>query len=170
MLKMTGYVMLLAPVAVFAAVAVALAEQGVDIIAALRRLCRRLLCRAGAGVALLLAAERGRSWARPRLKACMAAIRQPALIAFTTASSEAAYPSLLARLEEFGVPNRIAALVLPLGYSFNLVGSMCYCTWAVMFLAQAYDVRAVGLAAGADAVHAVRPVARASPACRAPAS
>ena len=44
------------------------------------------------------------------------------------------------RLEEFGVPNRVAAFVLPLGYSFNLVGSMCYCTFAVVFLAQAYDV------------------------------
>jgi Na+/H+-dicarboxylate symporter len=139
MLKMTGYVMYLAPLAVFAAVAVALAEQGVDI-----------LLRYGAYVGgfyvvlaaiwLLLMAAGAAMLGAPRLKVLMAAIRQPALIAFTTASSEAVYPSLLAKLEENGVPNRIAALVLPLGYSFNLVGSMCYCTWAVMFLLQAYGI------------------------------
>ena len=139
MLKMTGYVMLLAPLAVFAAVAVALAQQGVDIIFHYASYVGGFYV-ALAGMWLLLLAAGGAVLGGRTLKQLLTAIRQPALIAFTTASSEAVYPSLLARLEEFGVPNRIASLVLPLGYSFNLVGSMCYCTWAALFVAQAYDV------------------------------
>jgi Na+/H+-dicarboxylate symporter len=139
MLKMTGYVMLLAPAAVFAAVAVALAQQGVDIIVHYASYVGGFYV-ALAGMWLLLAAAGGVILGGARLRRLLIAIRQPALIAFTTASSEAVYPTLLARLEEFGVSNRIASLVLPLGYSFNLVGSMCYCTWAALFVAQAYDV------------------------------
>ncbi|HNR75704.1 MAG TPA: cation:dicarboxylase symporter family transporter, partial [Parvularculaceae bacterium] len=67
-------------------------------------------------------------------------IREPVVIAFSTASSEAAYPKLLEKLERFGVANRIASFVLPLGYSFNLDGSMMYCAFATMFIAQAYGV------------------------------
>src|SRR3546814_5721802 len=63
-------------------------------------------------------------------------MRAPAMLAFSTASSEAAYPRTLEGLVEFGVPRRIAGLVLPLGYSFNLDGSMLYCTFAIMFIAQ----------------------------------
>jgi len=139
MLKMTGYVMFLAPVAVFAAVAVALAQQGVGIIVHYASYVGGFYV-ALAGMWLLMLAAGAVSLGGARLKELLIAIRQPALIAFTTASSEAVYPSLLARLEGFGVPNRIASLVLPLGYSFNLVGSMCYCTWAAIFVAQAYDV------------------------------
>jgi Na+/H+-dicarboxylate symporter len=145
MLKMTGYVMLLAPPAVFAAVAVALAQQGVDIILHYARYVGGFYV-ALAGMWLLLLAAGGAILGPSPLKRLLIAVRQPALIAFTTASSEAVYPSLLARLEEFGVPNRIASLVLPLGYSFNLVGSMCYCTWAALFVAQAYGVPITGWA------------------------
>jgi Na+/H+-dicarboxylate symporter len=67
-------------------------------------------------------------------------IREPALLAFSTASSEAAYPRLLEALEAFGVPRKIASFVLPLGYSFNLDGSMIYMTFATLFIAQAYDI------------------------------
>jgi len=145
MLTMTGYVMLLAPLAVFAAVAVALAQQGVEIIARYAAYVGGFYV-ALAGMWLLLMVAGAMVLGVPRLKQLMTAIRSPVLIAFTTASSEAVYPSLLARLEGIGVPNRIAALVLPLGYSFNLVGSMCYCTWAALFLAQAYDVPLGGAA------------------------
>jgi Na+/H+-dicarboxylate symporter len=145
MLKMTGTVMLLAPVAVFAAVAVALAQQGVDIIFHYAGYVGGFYV-ALAGMWLLLMIAGSAILGPVRLKRLLIAVRQPALIAFTTASSEAVYPSLLARLEEFGVPGRIAALVLPLGYSFNLVGSMCYCTWAALFVAQAYDVPIAGWA------------------------
>jgi Na+/H+-dicarboxylate symporter len=139
MLRITVTVMLLAPFAVFAAVASALAAQGVEIIA------RYAIYVGGFYVALALvwALMLGASallMGPSRILPFLAAVRPPVLIALTTASSEAAYPSLLQRLEEYGVPNRVVAFVLPLGYSFNLVGSMCYCTFAVVFLAQAYDV------------------------------
>jgi Na+/H+-dicarboxylate symporter len=67
-------------------------------------------------------------------------IREPLLLAFSTASSEAAYPKTLEGLAKFGVPPRIASFVLPLGYSFNLDGSMMYCTFATVFIAQAYGI------------------------------
>jgi len=67
-------------------------------------------------------------------------IRQPVLLAFATSSSEAAYPRLLEELVAFGIPRRIASFVLPLGYSFNLDGAMMYCTFAILFIAQAYGV------------------------------
>jgi Na+/H+-dicarboxylate symporter len=143
MLKMTSYVMYLAPIAVFAAVAVALTEQGYEIILRYAGYVGGFYV-ALAGMWALLMAAGFVILGGKRLKLIMTAIRQPALIAFTTASSEAVYPSLLAQLEANGVPNRIASLVLPLGYSFNLVGSMCYCTWAALFLIQAYDVPLTG--------------------------
>ena len=67
-------------------------------------------------------------------------IREPMLLAFSTATSEAAYPYLLAGLQSFGVPRKIVSFVLPLGYSFNLDGSMMYCTFASLFIAQAYGI------------------------------
>jgi Na+/H+-dicarboxylate symporter len=67
-------------------------------------------------------------------------VREPFLLAFSTASSEAAYPKMLAALEEFPLPPRIVSFVLPLGYSFNLDGSMMYCTFATLFIAQAYNI------------------------------
>jgi Na+/H+-dicarboxylate symporter len=145
MLKMTGYVMVLAPAAVFAAVAVALAEQGLEIVLRYASYVGGFYI-ALAGMWILLLAGGFAILGGPRLLQIMTAIRQPVLIAFTTASSEAVYPTLLAQLEAQGVSNRVASLVLPLGYSFNLVGSMCYCTWASLFLVQAYDVRLNGFA------------------------
>jgi Na+/H+-dicarboxylate symporter len=67
-------------------------------------------------------------------------IRDPLVLAFSTASSEAAYPRTLEALDKFGVPPRIASFVLPLGYSFNLDGSMMYMTFATIFIAQAYGI------------------------------
>jgi Na+/H+-dicarboxylate symporter len=139
MLKMTTYVMSLAPIAVFASVAKAMAEQGVGIIASYASYVGGFYLALGllwtvmvVGGALALGPAR--QWT------LLKAIRQPALIALTTTSSEAAYPALLEKLEAFGVPNRIASFVLPLGYAFNLVGSMCYCVFAALFAAQAFDV------------------------------
>jgi Na+/H+-dicarboxylate symporter len=68
-------------------------------------------------------------------------MRDPAVLAFSTASSEAAYPRILEGLQIFGVSRRIASFVLPLGYSFNLDGSMMYCTFATLFIAQAYHIQ-----------------------------
>jgi Na+/H+-dicarboxylate symporter len=70
----------------------------------------------------------------------LAGVRQPVLLAFATSSSEAAYPRLLEELVAFGIPRRIASFVLPLGYSFNLDGAMMYCTFAILFIAQAYGI------------------------------
>ncbi|WP_310664609.1 dicarboxylate/amino acid:cation symporter, partial [Acinetobacter baumannii] len=67
-------------------------------------------------------------------------LKDPVLVAFTTSSSEAAYPKTLERLVKFGCSRNIVSFVLPIGYSFNLVGSMVYCSFAAMFIAQAYNV------------------------------
>ena len=139
MLRITGYVMNVAPYAVFAAVASAIAVEGLGILItfgkfiggfylALAMLWAVLL---GAGATVI-----GASATRRLIRD----IREPFLITFATASSEAAYPKLLEALERFGVPNRIASFVLPLGYSFNLDGSMMYCAFASIFIAQAYGI------------------------------
>jgi Na+/H+-dicarboxylate symporter len=67
-------------------------------------------------------------------------MQAPMLVAFSTAASEAAYPLILDGLQKFGAPRRIVSFVLPLGYSFNLDGSMMYCTFATLFIAQAYNI------------------------------
>src|SRR5215471_3333176 len=67
-------------------------------------------------------------------------IREPFLLAFSTASSEAAYPKTMEQLEKFPISKKIISFVLPMGYSFNLDGSMMYCTFAVLFIAQAYNI------------------------------
>ena len=77
----------------------------------------------------------------PRALKLIQAVRGPTLLAFSTASSEAAYPGTLQALEEWGVAKRIASFVLPLGYSFNLTGTMMYCTFATLFVAQAYGIK-----------------------------
>jgi len=139
MLRVTGYVMWVAPFAVFAAIAGSIATEGLAIVVtfgkfmggfylALAILWGLLL---GAGAAVIGGA---------RIRGLLSAIREPFLITFATASSEASYPKLLEALERFGVPNRIAAFVLPLGYSFNLDGSMMYCAFASLFIAQAYGI------------------------------
>jgi Na+/H+-dicarboxylate symporter len=61
-------------------------------------------------------------------------------VAFATATSEATFPLILEGLQRFGAPRRIVSFVLPLGYSFNLDGSMMYCTFATLFIAQAYGI------------------------------
>jgi Na+/H+-dicarboxylate symporter len=77
---------------------------------------------------------------RTRVFTLLRMIREPMMVAFTTASSEAAYPKLMERLDRFGVNERVTALTLPLGYSFNLDGSMVYQAFAALFIAQAYGI------------------------------
>ncbi len=139
MLKITGYVMNVAPYAVFAAVASAIAVEGLGILIVFGKfiggfylaLAMLWLVLLGAGAAVI---------GVPAIKRLVKDIREPFLITFATASSEAAYPKMLEALERFGVPNRIASFVLPLGYSFNLDGSMMYCAFASIFIAQAYGI------------------------------
>jgi Na+/H+-dicarboxylate symporter len=138
MLKVTGYVMNFAPFAVFAAVAGVVATSGVGVLATYGKFMGEFYL----GIALLWAIliAVGVLFVGPRLFKLLGLLREPTILAFTCASSEAAYPKTLEGLERFGVKNRLAAFVLPIGYSFNLDGSMMYCTFASVFIAQAYGI------------------------------
>jgi Na+/H+-dicarboxylate symporter len=139
MLKVTGYVMNVAPFAVFAAVASAIAVEGLGILLVFGRFIGSFYLALALLWVVLLSA--GAFVIGPsNIRRLIRDIREPFLITFATASSEAAYPKLLESLEKFGVPNRIASFVLPLGYSFNLDGSMMYCAFASIFIAQAYGI------------------------------
>jgi Na+/H+-dicarboxylate symporter len=138
MLKVTGYVMHTAPVAVFSAVASVIAQNGIGVLLSYGQFIGEfyfgllLLCSALGCIGFLIIGRRILSLIRH--------IREPMLLAFGTASSESAYPKLLQQLERFGCDEKVCGLVLPLGYSFNLDGSMMYMTFAVLFIAQAYGI------------------------------
>jgi Na+/H+-dicarboxylate symporter len=138
MLKVTGYVMLFAPLAVFGALASVVAKEGLGIIKVYSLFMGEFY------LALLilwvLLIVLGSLIVGPRIMQLIRRVREPTILAFSTASSEAAYPKTLEELERFGCSNRIASFVLPVGYSFNLDGSMMYCTFAVMFIAQVYGI------------------------------
>ncbi|MCH4892646.1 cation:dicarboxylase symporter family transporter [Sphingomonas sp. SFZ2018-12] len=138
MLQITDYVMRFAPFAVFAAVAGTLAERGPGVIGDLAYFMASFYI----GLILLWTILLGVAFAiiGPRVGQLIRYLRDPILLGFSTASSEAAYPRTLEALDRFGVPPRIASFVLPLGYSFNLDGSMMYMTFASIFIAQAYGI------------------------------
>lgn len=138
MLKITSYVMLFAPIAVFGALAGTVAKQGLGIIAVYGVFMGEFYL--GLLVLWLVLIALGAIFIGTRVLPLLKIIREPLLLAFSTASSEAAYPKTLEGLHRFGVSNKIASFILPLGYSFNLDGSMMYCTFAVMFIAQAYGI------------------------------
>jgi Na+/H+-dicarboxylate symporter len=138
MLKITGYVMGLAPIAVFAAMASIVTTQGLGILWTYGKFMGEFYF--GIAILWLLLALAGFLFLGPRIARLLSLIREPILLAFSTASSEAAYPKTLEQLERFGASKKITSFVLPLGYSFNLDGSMMYCTFAVLFIAQAYSV------------------------------
>lgn len=139
MLKITGGVMFMAPLAVFAAVAAVVTTQGLGILLTFAKFM------GGFYVALIVLwatlALAGFFFLGPRVLQLISLVREPFLLAFSTASSEAAYPKMLEALDKFGVSRKISSFVLPLGYSFNLDGSMMYCTFASLFIAQAYDIK-----------------------------
>ncbi len=138
MLKVTEYVMLFAPVGVFGAVAAAITTQGIGVLATYGKFIGTFYVSLLLLWTILIGA--GFAFLGGRVFALLAAVREPLLIAFTTASSEAAYPKLMERLDRFGVNERVTALTLPLGYSFNLDGSMVYQAFAALFIAQAYGI------------------------------
>ena len=139
MLKVTGYVMALAPVAVFAAMAAIVTTQGLGILVTYGKFMGEFYF----GILLLwvLLAFAGFLFIGPRIGRLISLIKEPIMLAFSTASSEAAYPKTLEQLERFGASKKITSFVLPLGYSFNLDGSMMYCTFATLFIAQAYGIK-----------------------------
>ena len=138
MLKVTGYVMWLAPIAVFAAVAGVIAKSGFGIIADFAWFMGEFYL--SILILWLLLMALGSIFLGRRVIDLIKSVREPLILSFSTASSEAAYPKTLAQLEKFGCSNRIASFVLPVGYSFNLDGSMMYCTFATVFIAQAYGI------------------------------
>ncbi|MBN8819105.1 MAG: dicarboxylate/amino acid:cation symporter [Sphingomonas sp.] len=138
MLQVTSYVMRFAPVAVFGAIASVITERGLGVLVNFGTLLGSFylaLFTLWAVLALVGYAFLGR-----RMTHLIKQIRSPMLIAFSTASSEAVYPKMLEQLDRFGVPRRISSFVLPLGYSFNLDGSMMYASFATLFIAQAYGI------------------------------
>ena len=138
MLKVTEFVMKLAPLAIFAALASTIATQGLGMLATYGKFVLGFYLTMGVLWGLLFLA--GALVLGKRVIPLFGVIRDPTLLAFSTASSEAAYPRILDALPTVGVRRRIVSFVLPLGYSFNLDGSMLYCTFATMFIVQAHGV------------------------------
>jgi Na+/H+-dicarboxylate symporter len=137
-LKMVTYVMNFAPLGVFGAIAAVVAAKGLGIFEFYIKYFLFFLI----GIALLwvLLLTIGFLILGSRMKTLMRHIGTPLLIAFSTTSSEAVFPKLTEELERFGCRDRIVAFVLPLGYSFNLDGSMMYMTFASLAIAQAYGM------------------------------
>jgi len=138
MLQVTGYVMRVAPLAVFGALASSITVQGLGVLQTYGELVGEFYIAIFCLWGLLFLA--GSLFLGKRMIKLVRYVREPILIAFSTASSEAAYPKMLEQLDRFGVPRRIYSFVLPLGYSFNLDGSMMYATFATIFIAQAYGI------------------------------
>ncbi|KVN09950.1 C4-dicarboxylate ABC transporter [Burkholderia stagnalis] len=138
MLKVTGAVMWFAPIAVFAALASTITTQGLGILLTFAKFMGSFYLALALLWGMLTLA--GLVFLGKRTFSLIRLIREPFLLSFATASSEAAYPKLLDALDRFGVNRKISSFVLPMGYSFNLDGSMMYCTFAVLFITQAYGI------------------------------
>jgi len=137
-LKMVGYVMNFAPFGVFGAIAAVIATKGPNVLVFYIVYYRDFLF----GILLLwvVLLSVGFLVLKRRLPALIRRIAQPMLIAFSTTSSEAVFPKLTEELERFGCKDKIVSFILPLGYSFNLDGSMMYMTFASIAIAQASRV------------------------------
>ena len=138
MLKITGYVMKLAPLAVLAAMAATVAVNGLGILLKFAVFMGDFYLGLFLLWALLVSA--GFVFLGPRIFKLIVLIKEAFMLSFATASSEAAYPKILDALDRFGVKRKISSFVMPMGYSFNLDGSMMYCTFATLFIAQAYGI------------------------------
>jgi Na+/H+-dicarboxylate symporter len=140
-LKMVSYVMLLAPLGVFGAMASAIAKNGLGILKTFGEYIGEFYL--GLVILWLILLFVGYLFLKQRLPHLVRRIASPMAIAFNTASSEAVYPKLVEEMERFGCKDKIVSFVLPLGYSFNLDGSMMYMTFASMFIAQAFNVTSI---------------------------
>ena len=137
-LRVTGYVMYLAPVAALAAISGVMAVKGPGLLLTYGKLILGFYVGIVALWFLLLLCAS--AFIGRRVIGLVMHIKDMILLAFSTASSEAAFPRLMVELEDFGCPQKIVSFVLPVGYSFNLDGSMLYMTFASLFIAQAYNV------------------------------
>jgi Na+/H+-dicarboxylate symporter len=140
-LKMVTYVMYIAPLGVFGAMAAAIAKNGIGILGTFGKYIGEFYF--GLLILWLVLLLVGYLILKNRLPVLLKRIASPMSIAFSTASSEAVYPKLVEEMERFGCNNKIVSFVLPLGYSFNLDGSMMYMTFASMFIAQAFNITAI---------------------------
>lgn len=137
-LTITGYIMKVAPIAVFCAMAATISTNGMGILLNYAKFMGEFYFGLVCLWIILIAA--GYLILGPKVKHLILLVREPFLLAFSTASSEAAYPKMLEQLAKFPISRKISSFVLPLGYSFNLDGTMMYCTFATVFIAQAYDI------------------------------
>jgi len=138
MFKVTNYVMSFAPIGIFGAITAVVIQQGLDVLSGYVYL---IACFFGGllffvFVVLMIIC----TVLKINFFKLLGLIKEPTLLAFSTASSEAAMPKTIEALEKFGVSNKVVSFVLPLGYSFNLDGSIMYMTFATMFIAQAYGI------------------------------
>ena len=140
-LKMVGYVMYVAPLGVFGAMAGAISKNGLGILGTFGKYVGEFYI--GLALLWLVMIIVGYLFLKERLFVLFKRISNPMAIAFSTASSEAVYPKLVEEMERFGCNNKIVSFVLPLGYSFNLDGSMMYMTFASMFIAQAFNITSI---------------------------
>jgi Na+/H+-dicarboxylate symporter len=138
MFKVTNFVMNFAPIGVFGAITAVIIQQGLDVLSGYIYL---MACFFGGllffifGVLFLICVV-----CRIKFFSLLSHVKEPILLAFSTASSESAMPKTIEQLEKFGISNRIVSFVLPLGYSFNLDGSIMYMTFATVFIAQSYGI------------------------------
>jgi Na+/H+-dicarboxylate symporter len=137
-LKIVNYVMNFAPLGVFGAIAAVVAAKGLEIFEFYFKYFSFFLI--GIGLLWLILLAAGFIILKGRMKELLRRIGSPLLVAFSTTSSEAVFPKLTEELERFGCKDKIVAFVLPLGYSFNLDGSMMYMTFASLAIAQAYGI------------------------------
>jgi Na+/H+-dicarboxylate symporter len=137
-LRVTGYIMKLAPFAVLCAMAATIATNGLGILVNYAKFMGEFYF--GLLLLWIVLIVVGFVLLGPSVKRLILLVREPFLLAFSTASSEAAYPKMLEQLAKFPISRNISSFVLPLGYSFNLDGTMMYCTFAIVFIAQAYDI------------------------------
>jgi Na+/H+-dicarboxylate symporter len=138
MFKVTNYVMKLAPIGIFGAVTAVVIQQGPGV---LKSYAYLIGCFYGGLLFFVFVVLLGICFmCRINFFRLFSYIKEPVLLAFSTASSEAAMPKTIEALESYGIRNRTVSFVLPLGYSFNLDGSIMYMTFATLFIAQMYDI------------------------------
>jgi Na+/H+-dicarboxylate symporter len=138
MLRITSYVMYFAPIAVFAAISSTIAQSGFEVMNTLGILIAEFF--GGLILLIVFLSFLAYLFIGKKIFHLFVLIKDALILAFGTASSEAAFPKLTEQLERFGCSNKIVSFVLPLGYSFNLDGSMMYMTFASLFIAQCYHI------------------------------
>ncbi len=137
-LKVTGYVMNFAPIAVFGAMTAIIAKQGLGILKTYSIFISEFYV--GLFMLWIILGFAGFLVIGKRIVSLLKRVKEPIILAFSTSSSEAAFPKTMEELQKFGCKDKIVSFVLPLGYSFNLDGSMMYMTFASLFIAQSYGI------------------------------